>query len=90
MNKIRLEKPFLSFQNEEEYDQAVVRLNMPEVNGDEMLRFFIEEHELKQVDLSEVGSQGVVSEILSGKQELNIRQIRALAQRFHVSPAIFL
>jgi HTH-type transcriptional regulator/antitoxin HigA len=33
---------------------------------------------------------GVVSEILSGKRELNTRQIRALAQRFHVSPAIFI
>jgi HTH-type transcriptional regulator / antitoxin HigA len=39
--------------------------------------------------LPEVGSQGVVSEVLKGKRELNIRQVRALAQRFHVSPAVF-
>ena len=62
---------------------------MPEVGGAEMLRFLMEEHGLKQADLPEVGSQGVVSEILSGKRELNIRQIRALAQRFHVSAAVF-
>ena len=62
---------------------------MPEVSGAEMLRFFMEEHGLKQADLSEVDSQGVVSEILNEKRELNIRQIRALAKRFHVSPAVF-
>jgi HTH-type transcriptional regulator/antitoxin HigA len=32
----------------------------------------------------------VVSEILNGKRELNARQIRALAERFHVSPAVFM
>ena len=48
-----------------------------------------QEHDLSQSDLSEVGSQGVVSEILSGKRALNVRQIRALAARFHVSPAVF-
>ena len=63
---------------------------MPKVSGAEMLRFFMEEHGLAQSDISELGSQGVVSEILSGKRELNIRQVRALAKRFHVSPAIFI
>ena len=47
------------------------------------------EHDLRQADLPEVGSQGVVSEILSGKRELNVRQIRALAGRFGVSAAVF-
>lgn len=55
-----------------------------------MLRFLMEEHDLAQSDLSEVGSQGIVSEILNGKRELNVRQIRALAKRFHVSPAAFI
>jgi len=63
---------------------------MPQVSGADMLRFFMEEHSLPQSDLPEVGSQGVVSEILSGKRELNVRQIRALAARFGVSPAVFL
>ena len=49
----------------------------------------MEEHDLRQSDLPEVGSQGIVSEILSGKRELNTRQIRALAERFGVSPAVF-
>jgi HTH-type transcriptional regulator/antitoxin HigA len=40
--------------------------------------------------LPEIGSQGVVSEFLSGKRELNLRQVKALAQRFKVSPNVFL
>ena len=63
---------------------------MPESSGVEILRFFMEEHALKQTDLTEIGSQGVVSEILNGKRELNVRQIRLLAKRFHVSPAVFI
>ena len=62
---------------------------MPECSGVDALRFFVEEHGLAQVDLPEIGSQGVVSEVLNGKRELNVRQIRALAERFHVSPAVF-
>lgn len=63
---------------------------MPEVGGAEMLRYFMDEHGLRQSDLTEVGSQGVVSEVLKGTRELNVRQIRALAKRFGVSPAVFI
>ena len=63
---------------------------LPELSGAEMLRFFMDEHGLTQSDFPEVGSQGVVSEVLAGKRELNVRQIRALARRFHVSAAVFI
>jgi HTH-type transcriptional regulator/antitoxin HigA len=62
---------------------------MPDVTGIQALKFLMEQHGLKQTDLSEIGSQGVVSEILTGKRDLNIRQIRALSERFGVSPATF-
>jgi HTH-type transcriptional regulator / antitoxin HigA len=62
---------------------------LPDSTGADMLRFFMTEHQLTQADLPEIGSQGVVSEVLGGKRELNVRQIRALAQRFHVSAAVF-
>src|ERR671924_350372 len=62
----------------------------PECSGPDVLRFLMEEHGLTQSDLPEVGSQGVISDILRGKRELNVRQIRALATRFHVSPAVFI
>ena len=63
---------------------------MPKARGGDSLRFLMDEHELSQSDLSEVGSQGVVSEILCGKRQLNVRQIRVLAKRFKVSPAVFI
>lgn len=63
---------------------------LPECSGVDVLRFLMEEHGLTQADLPEIGSQGVVSEVLRGKRELNIRQIRALATRFQLSPAVFI
>lgn len=63
---------------------------MPEVTGAEALRYLMDEHGLTQAEMPEIGSQGVVSEILRGKRELNVRQIRALAARFGVSPAVFI
>lgn len=63
---------------------------IPEASGPEMLRFFMDEYELKASELPEVGSQRAVSEVLSGKRELTAKQIRALASRFHVSPAVFI
>ena len=63
---------------------------MPPLRGADVLNYLMEEHGLRQTDLPEVGSQGVVSEILNGKRELNVRQIRELAKRFHVSPAVFI
>ena len=63
---------------------------LPECSGTEILRALMDEHGLTQSDLPEVGSQGVVSEILNGKRELNVRQIRALAKRFRGSPTVFL
>ena len=55
----------------------------------EALKYLMKVNGLTQSDLSEVGSQGVVSEIISGKRSLNARQIRVLSKRFHVSPSTF-
>lgn len=54
-----------------------------------MLRFLMDQHGFKQSDLPEIGSQGVVSEILSGKRDLNVRQIKLLADRFNVGAQAF-
>ncbi|MFA7391115.1 MAG: helix-turn-helix domain-containing protein [Pigmentiphaga sp.] len=55
-----------------------------------VLQFLMEQHGLKQSDLSEVGSQSVVSQILSGRRMLNARQVAALAARFGVGADVFL
>jgi HTH-type transcriptional regulator/antitoxin HigA len=57
----------------------------------EVLRLLIEQNNLQQKDLAtELGSQSVVSEVLSGKREINARQAKALGVRFAVSPGAFL
>jgi HTH-type transcriptional regulator / antitoxin HigA len=65
-------------------------INEIEGNTVDALKALIKEHSLKQSDLFEIGSQGVVSEILSGKRQLNVRQIKILSNRFKVSPAVFI
>jgi HTH-type transcriptional regulator/antitoxin HigA len=54
------------------------------------LKYLMLEHGLKQSDLKEIGSQGVVSEILMGKRTLNLEQIKKISIRFHVSPLVFI
>ncbi len=62
-----------------------------ETSGPDVLRWLMEQHGLSQADLKdELGGQGIVSEVLSGKRELNLRQIRALAKRFGVDAAAFI
>ena len=56
----------------------------------ELLRALMHQHGLTQSELAqELGSQGVVSEILSGKRAMNLRQMRALANRFCVPVTAF-
>jgi len=49
-----------------------------------LLAFLMEQHGLRQSDLPEIGPQSVISAVLSGKRELNLRQVKLLAARFHV------
>ncbi|MBN1931203.1 MAG: helix-turn-helix domain-containing protein [Desulfobacterales bacterium] len=72
----------------ETYESQYIR----EVEGNpiDALKTLMKEHGLKQSDLNEIGSQGVVSEILSGKRQLNVHQIKILSKRFKVSPAVFI
>ena len=54
------------------------------------LKYLMQEHGLNQADLKEIGSQGVVSEILTGKRTLNIEQIKKVSHRFNISPLVFI
>lgn len=56
----------------------------------EMLEFLMEQHGLEQKDLPEIGSQSLVSKILSGERKLTVEHIKKLSKRFHVSPAVFI
>ncbi|VEP18069.1 putative transcription regulator with HTH domain protein [Hyella patelloides LEGE 07179] len=71
----------------ESYDNEHYPLT--DCHGIDALIYLMDEHSLSQSDLPEIGSQGVVSEILNGKRQLNVRQIQALADKFQVSTATF-
>src|SRR5580700_8705542 len=56
----------------------------------EVLQELLLANDLRQKDLvPQLGSESVVSEILSGKRELNKNHIEKLCKRFSVSPEVF-
>jgi len=62
---------------------------VPDAKPEALLAYLMEQHQLKQSDLPEVGNQSVVSQILSGARQLNVRQINSLAKRFKVPAGVF-
>ena len=73
------------------HDYEERNVEIPDAAPAVVLGFLMEQNNLRQSDLAEdFGSQSNVSEVLSGKREINARQARALAKRFGVSPAVFI
>jgi HTH-type transcriptional regulator/antitoxin HigA len=50
----------------------------------------MDQHGLKQEDLADCVSQGVISEILNGKRAISKGVAKKLAYRFHVSADLFI
>ena len=71
-------------------DYENLQIQAPAITPVMTLRFLMEQHNLSQSELPEVGTQGVVSEVLRGRRDLNVRQIRALAERFQVPAQLFI
>ncbi len=61
----------------------------PEVSGNEILQFLMEQNALNLGDLPEIGNIDELSGIINGQRELNARQIHFLSKRFQISPAVF-
>ena len=72
----------------EAYEDA--NLPEPESAPRSTLAFLMEDYGLGENDLPEIGNQTDVAEILMGKRELDLKQIRLLSHRFNVSPEVFL
>ncbi len=72
----------------EAYDE--LRRPLPKAGGAEVLCYLMKEHGLGHEDLPEVATQSVISEVLAGKRQLNVRHIRALSDRFCVPADVFL
>lgn len=60
-----------------------------EVLAKEVLQSIMQEHGLQASDFPEIGTQDKMLSILKGEQQLNSLQIRALSERFQVSPMVF-
>jgi HTH-type transcriptional regulator / antitoxin HigA len=63
---------------------------IPNASPVAVLRELMSANNLRQKDLAPLfGSESVVSEVLSGRREINKRQIEKLSKRFNVSPTVF-
>jgi len=73
----------------QEYEERNTELSNFEPHA--ALRFFMEQHNLRQSDLSDIfGSHSNVRDVLNGKREIDTSQAKTLASRFHVSAAVFM
>lgn len=59
------------------------------VTGVDVLKFLMDEHQLDPTNFPELGSKETVFELLNGKRELSVENIRILSKRFGLSPATF-
>ncbi len=63
---------------------------LPKASPLEAITFLMDQHGLKQKDLVDVfATPSIVSEVLSGKRDLNKDHISRLSKRFRVSPELF-
>ncbi|GAB1406842.1 hypothetical protein MASR1M8_07610 [Thermomonas brevis] len=63
---------------------------MPDATPTQAVKFLMEQHGLTQSQLPEIGNQSVVSQVLAGRRQLNVRQIARLCQRFGVGAGLFI
>lgn len=64
---------------------------MPEVPPNEILKFLMEQKDLKQSDLLPIfGSSGITSEVVNGKRSISKAQAKKLAEYFKVSVELFI
>ena len=63
---------------------------IPECSGVEVLKLLMEEHQLEPRDLPELGTLDTILEILDGERDLTVKHIYVLAERFQVSPTVFI
>jgi HTH-type transcriptional regulator/antitoxin HigA len=78
---------FLSEQVRHYEDQVAP---IPDAPPAEVLRFLMEQHGLRQEDLSDCAPQGRISDILQGRREVSKAVAKRLAQRFRVRADVFL
>lgn len=62
---------------------------LPDCGGGEILAYLMEEHQVAMTDLADIGSPDAIAQIIDVRKNLTIEQVHILAERFHVSPVVF-
>jgi len=84
-----LSRAIESYENKDAEMTAFEQRAMTQPSDVAMLRLLMDQHKLGTADLPEIGSKSMVSRVLSGERSLNKNHIKALAERFHISPSLF-
>lgn len=63
---------------------------IPVAEPKEVLRFLMDQHDIKQDNLEDCAPQGRISDILNGKRAISKEIAKRLANRFHVHADVFL
>lgn len=66
------------------------RMLIPDAEPREVLRFLLEENDLKQKDLASIASPTLISDILAGRREISKTLAKNLAKRFQVNVSAFI
>lgn len=74
----------------QEYEKRQYPDTFEKANPPEILKFLMEENGLTQKDFRPHIQQSRVSDILTGKRQISKSQAKIFAERFKVSPALFL
>ena len=55
-----------------------------------VIRVLMDQHHLEMSDFPEIGGQDVLADVLDGKKDLTLQQVKALSARFKIDPVLFL
>ncbi|PHM74421.1 helix-turn-helix domain-containing protein [Xenorhabdus kozodoii] len=72
------------------YEYEAKNRQMPNVTPREALSYFMKERGVRQIDLRDIATQSVISEILHGKRSMNIGQVKGFAKFFNVPVETFM
>lgn len=81
-----------AIENYENQDDELVAFSTAAINQPAdiaTLRLLMDQHQLGTADIPEIGSKSMVSRVLSGERSMNKNHIKALAERFQISPNLF-
>ena len=74
----------------EEFSQFNAKIESLD-NGLSVLRVLMDQHKLNTTDFkNEIGGKSMVSMVLNSKRKLTVEHIKALSNRFSVSPQLFI